>query len=146
MMLRCQASCRAAAEPNRRERGRKEEGKWQTWAWGILGATKNSTEKRRGEWWRVYRHNDEGNIGWVIFSCFKNEMFCSQNKNKINKRLYSCWIFFHSNQTTAILETAVFYKSRLDQVLMRTLASGVGLDGQHHFVCDRNKSLNLPHL
>lgn len=82
MMLRCQASSRAAAEPNRREWGRKEERKWQTRAWGILGATKNSTERRRGEWWRVCRHNDEGNIGWVIFSCFKNEMFCSRNRKK----------------------------------------------------------------
>lgn len=31
---------------------------------------------------RVCRHNDEGNIGWVIFSCFKNELFCSQNREK----------------------------------------------------------------
>lgn len=91
MMLRCQASSRAAAEPNRREWGRKEERKWQTRAWGILGATKNSTERRRGEWWRVCRHNDEGNIGWVIFSCFKNEMFCSRNRKKKRRSFYS-WV------------------------------------------------------
>lgn len=68
--------------------GRRRE-KWQTRTWGILGATKNSTEKRRAEWWRVCRHNDEGNIGWVIFSCFKNELFCTRNRKK--KGFYS-WV------------------------------------------------------
>lgn len=47
---------------------------------GILGAAKNSTQKRRGERWRVCRHDDKRNTGWVIFRWFKNEMFCSQKR------------------------------------------------------------------
>ena len=113
-MLRCQASSRAAAEPNRREWGRKEERKWQTWTWGILGPTKNSTGKRRGEWWRVCRHNDEGNIGRAIFRCFKNEMFCGRNRKKKKKLLQLSACSLQSNKTRAILGTAVFYKSRSD--------------------------------
>lgn len=113
MMLRCQTSSRAAAEPNRREWGRKEERKWPTRTWGILGPTKNSTGKRRGEWWRVCRHNDEGNIGRVIFRRFKNEMFCSRNRKK-KKLLQLSACSLQSNKTRAILGPAVFYKSRSD--------------------------------
>lgn len=76
----CQASSGAAAEPNRREWGRRGERKWQTRAGGILGAAKNSPQKRRGERWRVCRHDDKRNTGWVIFGRFKNEMFCSQKR------------------------------------------------------------------
>lgn len=86
MMLWCQASSRAAAEPNRRERGRRGEGKWQTRAGGILGAAKNSTQKRRGERWRVCRHGDKRNTGWIIFRWFNNEMFFCQWRRAVTAK------------------------------------------------------------
>lgn len=96
MMPRCPSILRGCStQPNGREERR--ERKWQTQTRGILGATKNSTEKRGGRGRRgVCRHNDEGNRGWVIFSCFKNELFCSQNRGggrerKKKKSFYS-WV------------------------------------------------------
>lgn len=82
MMLRCKASSRAAAEPNRREWGRKEERKWQTGTRGILGPAKNSTEKRRGEWWRVCRHNDEGNMGRLFLDVLRMKCFAVRTGKK----------------------------------------------------------------
>lgn len=51
---------------------------------GSWGQPKIAQEggERRGERWRVCRRGDEENIGWVIFSRFKNELFCSQNRKK----------------------------------------------------------------
>lgn len=64
-------------------------------------------------------------MGWVIFSCFKNEMFCSRDRKK--KAFTAECMFCQSNQTMAILGRAVFYKSRLDWILVLGLIASVTL-------------------
>lgn len=62
--------------------GGKRREKWQTRTRGILGPTKNSTEKRRGEWWRVCRHNDEGNIGRLFLDVLRMKCFAVRTGRK----------------------------------------------------------------
>lgn len=64
---------------------------------------------------------------WFIFSCFENEMFRSWNRGEAEREKKNEWnekSFYSrvpcspsSNQTMAILGTAVFSKSRLDWLL-----------------------------